>query len=401
MRAAVTRRLWPIPLGFAVIAVGLAQLVPWIDRKFTLGSPITYDTSSAQTTLSSIASGMLVFIGFVFSVITFAIQYEASTYTPRLLRSIANSTAMRVTLGVFIATFVYALLLLAQIKPDSEYQYSVLLAVLLVGVSVLFFLGLMTGVANRSRSGRTVGEVARSGRRTIERTCRTEVERVSPSGGDARPDGESRVVPSAFARGGVVQAVDVRGVVALAAKHDVVVELVPEIGGFVAVGAPLFRVYGGTAFPDHALHRSILLGEERTSDQDPKLSIRILVDIAIRALSPAINDPTTAVEALSRIGDLLILLAGRTLPNGEHRDRAGAIRLVEPTPTWDDYLELALTEIRVYGVGSPFVVGEMRRILDELRDLAPSARRPAVDHQLDLIEQSVSTDSGTSEAEGG
>jgi len=164
LRAEVTRRLWPIPLGFAIAAVGLAQLVSWIDGKVTPVPAITFSASSAQTTLSSIASGMLVFIGFVFSVITFAIQYEASTYTPRLLRSVANSTAMRVTLGVFIATFLYALLLLALIEPDNQYGYSVLMAIVLVGVSVLFFLGLMTEVADRARSGKTVAEVARSGR---------------------------------------------------------------------------------------------------------------------------------------------------------------------------------------------------------------------------------------------
>ena len=176
LRAAVTRRLWPIPLAFGVVAVVLAQFVGWIDGRYTPGSSVTFDSGSAQATFAAIASGMLVFIGFVFSVVTFAIQYEASTYTPRLLRAIADSAAMRLTLGVFIATFVYALLSLAQIEPDREYRYSVLVAVVLVGVSLLFFLALMTEVADRARSGRTVGDVARAGRRVIDRTCRRELD---------------------------------------------------------------------------------------------------------------------------------------------------------------------------------------------------------------------------------
>ena len=390
LRAAVTRRLWPIPLAFGVVAVVLAQFVGWIDGRYTPGSSVTFDSGSAQATFAAIASGMLVFIGFVFSVVTSAIQYEASTYTPRLLRSIANSTAIRLTLGVFIATFVFALLLLAQTEPDREYRYSVLAAVVLVGVSLLFFLGLMTDIADRARSGRTVGDVARAGRRIIERTCRSGLDDAPAPSDTPRLDGSGRVVSGSGATGGVVQAIDSRGIVEIAAQHDVVVELVPEVGGFVASDAPLFRVYGETTgFPDDDLINSIATGEERTSVQDPRLSIRILVDIAIRALSPAINDPTTAVEALERIGDLLLLLSTRALPDGVHRDRSGTVRLVEPTPTWDDYLTLAFTESRLYGASSPFVRDEMRRSLGALRAQAPETRRAAIDHQVDLLEQAV------------
>jgi uncharacterized membrane protein len=390
LRAAVTRRLWPIPLAFGVVAVVLAQFVGWIDGRYTPGSSVTFDSGSAQATFAAIASGMLVFIGFVFSVVTFAIQYEASTYTPRLLRSIANSTAMRLTLGVFIATFVFALLLLAQTEPDREYRYSVLAAVVLVGVSLLFFLALMTEVADRARSGRTVGDVARAGRRIIERTCRSGLDDAPAPSDTPRLDGSGRVVSGSGATGGVVQAIDSRGIVEIAAQHDVIVELVPEVGGFVASDAPLFRVYGETTgFPDDDLINSIATGEERTSVQDPRLSIRILVDIAIRALSPAINDPTTAVEALERIGDLLLLLSTRALPDGVHRDRSGTVRLVEPTPTWDDYLTLAFTESRLYGASSPFVADEMRRSLQALRRQAPASRQAAIDHQVDLLERAV------------
>ena len=149
-------------------------------------------------------------------------------------------------------------------------------------------------------------------------------------------------------------------------------------------------MYGDTTdFPDDDLINSIATGEERTSVQDPRLSIRILVDIAIRALSPAINDPTTAVEALERIGDLLLLLSTRALPDGLHRDRSGTVRLVEPTPTWDDYLTLAFTEISP--LRSEFAVRrrEMRRFLQVLRVEAPASRQAAIDHQVDLLEHAV------------
>lgn len=196
-------------------------------------------------------------------------------------------------------------------------------------------------------------------------------------------------------RGGVVQAVDVDSVVELAAKHDVVVELVPAVGAFVMAGGPLFRVHGESQrLHDHLLRSSILFGEERTAHQDPQLAFRILVDIAIRALSPAINDPTTCVESLDRIGDLLVALAGRTLPDGVHRDRSGGVRFVEPVPTWDDYLDLAFTEIRLYGAGSPFVARAMRRILDDLDGVASPLQRPSVDHQRDLLDRALASPRG-------
>jgi uncharacterized membrane protein len=390
LRGAVTRRLWPIPLVFGVLAVVLAQIVSWIDRTYTPGSSVTFDSGSAQATFAAIASGMLVFIGFVFSVVTFAIQYEASTYTPRLLRAIADSAAMRLTLGVFIATFVYALLSLAQIEPDREYRYSVLVAVVLVGVSLLFFLALMTEVADRARSGRTVGDVAREGRRVIGRTCRRQLDPEAAVVDTPRLDGGGRVVLGSGEAGGVIQAIHVDGLVEIAVRHDVVIELVPEVGGFVASDAPLFRVHGDApGFPDHDLIGAIAIGEERTSEQDPRLSIRILVDIAIRALSPAINDPTTAVEAVERIGDLLLLLSTRALPDGIHRDRSGTVRLVEPVPTWDDYIALAFTEIRLYGAGSPFVAREMHLLLASLRRCAPAPRQSAIERQVGLLEHAV------------
>ena len=390
LRGAVTRRLWIIPLVFGVLAVVLAQIMSWADRTHTADSSTTFDSGSAQATLGAIASGMLVFIGFVFSVVTFAIQYEASTYTPRLLRAIADSAAMRLTLGVFIATFVYALLSLAQIEPDDEYRYSVLVAVVLVGVSLLFFLALMTEVADRARSGRTVGDVARVGRRIIERTCRRDLDPDAAVSDTPSLDGSGRVVSGSGVTGGVVQAIHVDGLVEIARRHDVVIELVPDVGGFVASGAPLFRVHGDApGFRDDDLIGAIAIGEERTSEQDPRLSIRILVDIAIRALSPAINDPTTAVEALERIGDLILRLSTRALPDGMHRDRSGTVRLVEPTPTWDDYLTLAFTEIRLYGASSPFVAREMQLILASLRRGAPAPRQSAIERQIGLLEHAV------------
>ncbi len=155
--------------------------MPWVDRQVTSDPIFVYSASSAQATLSAIASGMLVFTGFVFSILTFAIQFGSSTYTPRLLQvGDATDPTTKVALGVFIATFIYALLILAEVAPgDSDYvpQYSVLLSVVSVGISILLFLGLIVSVTRSIRSGRVTGDVGRLGRKVIN----ADVPRRGPS----------------------------------------------------------------------------------------------------------------------------------------------------------------------------------------------------------------------------
>ena len=131
------------------------------------------------------------------------------------------------------------------------------------------------------------------------------------------------------------------------------------------------------------------MDDERTIDQDPLYALRLLVDIAARALSPAVNDPSTAVQALDRIEGLLRILAIRDLDAGALHDASGHLRLVVPLPRWEDYVSVSLTEIRQYGASSTQVARRLRALLvDLLRDVPPS-RRPALLEQLELLDQTV------------
>ena len=177
----------------------------------------------------------------------------------------------------------------------------------------------------------------------------------------------------------------------LAEELGVTVELVPAVGDFSPTNGPVFRIYGES--DDEKAHHFldwVAFGDERTYRQDPTYPIRILVDIAIRALSPAINDPTTARQALGRIEDLLLLLGiASSSPTACYRDADGVVRFVYRTPTWDDYLSLAFTEIRACGADAPLVVDQMRDILAGLRGLVPAWRRQAIDQQSWLLEEAV------------
>jgi uncharacterized membrane protein len=176
----------------------------------------------------------------------------------------------------------------------------------------------------------------------------------------------------------------------LAQQGDFVIEMVPQVGDFVAAGDPLFRVFRAKAIaPSTALSQSVAIGQERTLEQDPMFGFRILVDIASKGLSPAINDPTTAVLAIDQIHHLLRNVGSRFLGDGQVRDAAGRLRLLYRTPNWDDFVCLAVTEIRHFGSESIQVARRLRAMLEDLLRTLPEERHPLLRQELDLLHRSA------------
>ena len=190
-------------------------------------------------------------------------------------------------------------------------------------------------------------------------------------------------------RSGVVASLDVVALRAIAEELDATIELVPRIGGYVERDRALFRVLPARHIETGDLQEKVALADERTIDQDPLFAIRLMVDIAIRALSPAINDPTTAVQALDRIGDFLIHVVGRRLDARWTAGAEGRDRLFIRMPTWDDVLELSFSEVRYFGGSSMQVVRKLRSVLEGLLDAAHSQRRPSVENELRLLDRCV------------
>jgi uncharacterized membrane protein len=188
----------------------------------------------------------------------------------------------------------------------------------------------------------------------------------------------------------VVLAFDIPGLVSLAQRADCVIELVPQVGDFLAVGDPLFRVFqGGATLPADTLSQSVAVGQERTLEQDPAFAFRIIVDIASKGLSPAINDPTTAVLALDQIHHLLRDVGQRHLDDERVRDAAGRLRLVYRTPDWEDFVRLAVTEIRQFGGASIQVARRLRAMLENLIQTLPEARAVLLRQELELLHRSA------------
>src|SRR5262249_52402932 len=192
-----------------------------------------------------------------------------------------------------------------------------------------------------------------------------------------------------WGRPSAVQAINRDALLALAYEAGAVVAAACAVGDTLVEGTPMLRVYGGAPIDERALRRTFSLGNERTFEQDPKYAIRLLVDIAIRALSPAINDPTTAVQALNQIEDLLLRLGRRRLDIGAICDRSGALRVVVPVPTWEDFIILAFDEIRFCGATSVQVMRRMRALAADLIQALPPERHPALAHYRKRLDATI------------
>jgi uncharacterized membrane protein len=178
--------------------------------------------------------------------------------------------------------------------------------------------------------------------------------------------------------------------VAEAQRADSIIEFAPQVGDFVAVGEPLFHLYGNAgAIADQRLHEAVAFGAERTIEQDPMFAFRILVDIALKALSPAINDPTTAVLAVDQIHRLLRMVGLRHLHTEEIVDREGRTRVIFRTPNWEDFVHIAFTEIRQCGAGSVQVARRLRAMVENLIGTLPERRHAELRHELALLERAI------------
>src|SRR4029453_17402101 len=165
---------------------------------------------------------------------------------------------------------------------------------------------------------------------------------------------------------------DVAALVDLATRAEGVIVMPLAVGDTCIEGDAIMTVQGGRRpIPSDAVRRAISLERQRTFDQDPKYALRLLVDVAIKALSPAVNDPTTAVQTLDEIEDLLRRIGTRNLEVGHVRDTGGVLRVVVPTPTWEDFLSLAFDEIRSCGATSLQVMRRLRAALINLEGVAP------------------------------
>jgi uncharacterized membrane protein len=376
--------------GMALIAaLFCAPAIRWLDRE-SGWAVFGFSPDGARAVLGALAGSMLTFIVFVLSATLIVVQLASGQLTPRVIAIVFAMPWVRITLGIFTFTYAYTLSALSRVEdrvPDLHVGAAVFLNLTCIVVFFLFVQRLSSGL----RPSTMMRLVADRGRGVIEEVYPLEYDpgRAEQARSGARSMSSGEVVEFT-GRSGVVMAFSVADLIRLARDTDSVVELVPQVGDFVALGDPLFRISAGSRLVSPAgLRGCVAIGAERTMEQDPRFVFRILVDIASRALSPGINDPTSAVQVIDQIHHLLLCLGRRHLDDGQARDKDGKLRLVYGTPDWPDYVMLAVSEIRQFGEGSLQVDRRLRAMLEHLIGALPEARRAPLQQELAMLGSAV------------
>jgi len=381
--------IWILPTIGIVAALLSLRCLDWFQE--LTGWQSASGANAAQSVLQTLAGSMFTFIVFLSSTLLLVVQLASAQLSPRIIGFVFRDHVTRFSLTLFTFTFTFTLAVLLRIQGDMVPKLTTWLAEFLFLLSMAAFLFLIDHVGKTLRPSGALYAVARRGHREIQSVYPRRLSTLpgTPSGPVRALKGEPTDTV-ASPNGGVLLAFDLNGIVAIAQKAGCVIELVPQVGDFVAFGSPLFRIFGGHDAPStSALAQSVALGQERTMEQDPAFAFRIIVDVASKGLSPAINDPTTAVLAIDQIHHLLHNVGVRQLDEGLACDRSGALRLVYRTPDWEDFVCLAATEIRHFGGTSIQVARRLRAMLENLAEVLPPERAALLRHELKLLQRST------------
>ena len=365
-----------------------------VDRSINLPASWTYSSSTASTLLTTIVGAMAALTGFVVTVTVLVVQMATGSFSARYMRLWYRDRLLKALLALLVGTLAFSFALLRRTGSNFVPNLGVTLAGVLVLVCLLVFVVFLDVYLHRLRPVAVAVLVANY----VYRDFRRLAERLSGAtdvfGGSFDPGDEQPVLVVRSESAGAIQAIDAEGLVSWARQHRCLVAFRHRIGDFVPAGATLLEVYGdpsrATARNEAKLSGSVALGHERTIEQDPAFAIRIMVDIADQALSAAVNDPTTAVQILDHLGEVLRVIG--TVDDTESLwDPSRGIRqgLVFPVRDWEEYLMLAVTEIRAYGGGAIQVTRRMRAMLQELHEQVPPHRRPPVKEELARLEATV------------
>jgi len=381
---------WVVSGTYVLLAMLLAIVLSRVDRSHPIESVAVIENSAAEQLLGAIAAGMIAFTGIVFSISLVVSQFWNTAYSFRLTQWLRQTPLTAHAFGVFSATFVYALAALFVLGRHSNARLVLteLASIGLLLASVFFFLLLLYGTLRQMNLSYVLVLVGTRGRAVIDdlygmpgeagtEDLGMELEAATESG---------RIVYRGAPK--VVCAVDFRALVELATAAEARIDVAVGVGDTLPDGAVIAGIFGGQV-DETRVRRAFMLGDERTMEQDPKFALRLLVDVAIKALSPAINDPTTAVQALDQIEDLLRRMGQRTLDLGRLVGVRGYTRVTYPAPTWNDLLALGTDEIRMYGSDSLQVVRRLRLLLENLAETVTPERRPAVLDRLERLDAGI------------
>lgn len=389
---------WAVPSAMAVVAVGLSLAMVALDEIVTaralasLSWVYTGSAEGARAVLSTIASSMITVAGVTFSITIVALTLASQQFGPRLLRNFLRDPGNQIVLGTFVSTYLYCLLVLRTVRGTDDTDFvphlavtgGVVLAMLSLGVLIFF----IHHVATSIQVSQVIGNVAADLDTAIDQLFPSSIG-DDPEGSAVRPPSDRSLAGPPLASGGAgprsilataagyLQAVDSERLMNVAADADVVLRLDVRPGAFVRSGSGLLSVWPAASVTerlDASLRSAFIIGVDRSPTQDVSFYMDQLVDVALRALSPGINDPATARSCVDRLEGALCQLARRHLPSGLRVDASGDLRVIAAPLSFPEMIDVAFSEIMAHAESNLSVTC---RVLDALGTVGACVSRPA------------------------
>lgn len=394
---------WFLPSVMAISAMATAVLLiqldtlegsqfGWISERTDALGP-----ESARAILSAIAGSMITVAGVTFSITMLTLQLASSQFGPRMLRNFMRDHGNQIVLGTFLSTFVYCLFVLASVRGTEGASFVPVIAVtfgmILAVASLATLIYFIHHIANSIRIETILAKLAVEARKSVERVFPEQVEKTAPlpekTTEDALPpDFASNSRSVGASSSGYIQSIDVDTLLQVACEHDLVVRLAGRIGSFVPCAASLVIASPRDRVTDAVtdeLANAFSLGPERTPDYDIEFSLRRIVEIAQRALSPGMNDPTTAIYCLDRLGEVLGVLADRHMPTGRIMDKEMELRVVFEAASFADFACSAFAAVARYGISDDDLVARLLDVMERCSRAAPVQDRGKIMRLHDTI----------------
>ena len=381
---------WVFPVAGVLLALVVGPLIRWADHHISF-SLYVLSPEGARGILGPLVSALFTFVVFVISTLLLVTQLASSNLTPRVIHFVFNDNRGRIYLGIFTFSFTYSVEVLARIDAVVP-SLPLNLAIFLNVVSFILFFVFVQNMGLRLQPSVIMENWAEKGRAVIEVLYPNPyTENIKTASQEPNPteDTNSRIIVQSGCSGFFI-AFGMRDMIAEAKRVKGRIQIIPRVGDYVPRGEPMFRVFPANApWSENNLLSTVIFGVERNVEQDPAYAFRLIVDVASKALSPGVNDPTTAVMALEQIQSLLKMVGSRNLNFGEVRDEENEIRLNYSTPTWEQYVELGISEIRLFGVSSLQIAQRLQVLLDYLMRVLPESRHPPLQLEMELLHEMV------------
>lgn len=386
----ISGSLWFLPTCFvaaaAALAVGMIELSSLVDGKVLSEFPRLFGATpdSSRSMLGTIAGSMITVAGVTFSIMVVAVAQATSQYTPRILRNFMRDRRSQTALGFLVGVFVYCLVVIRTIRGDEELQFvpsiAVLSAFVLALVAVGFLIYFIHHIASTLEPGSILAGICRDTVEAIDRLFPEELGH-EPESDEQRSAARMRELENTWqyvpARTtGYIQSLDDSGLLAIACEHRAVLRMRHGVGDFVVEGTPLLTFSGSKPKQElvDTLNDMFIFSDYRTVSQDAAFGIRQMVDMATKALSPGVNDVTTAINCVDFLSAAVVRLTGRSIPS-RYRYSDGELRVIACVPTFEELLHKAISEIRQSAASNVRVLQRLVETLETAAGMTSSRQR--------------------------